>query len=98
MQANAWPMAPSLGRELCIPGPASGDGLNRPARDAEPSRVSQQLVIDRLTHMKRHPAEGEPEGGPEKMEMPRFRDHRMNWYGPAGIGTARGIEGFRNWH
>jgi predicted ester cyclase len=22
----------------------------------------------------------------------------MNWYGPAGIGTARGIEGFRNWH
>ena len=22
----------------------------------------------------------------------------MNWYGPAGIGTARGIAGFRNWH
>ena len=22
----------------------------------------------------------------------------MNWYGPAGIGTGRGIEGFRNWH
>ena len=22
----------------------------------------------------------------------------MNWYGPAGIGTARGIDGFRNWH
>ena len=22
----------------------------------------------------------------------------MTWYGPAGIGTARGISGFRNWH
>jgi predicted ester cyclase len=22
----------------------------------------------------------------------------VNWYGPAGIGTARGIAGFRNWH
>ncbi len=22
----------------------------------------------------------------------------MNWYGPAGIGSARGISGFRNWH
>ena len=22
----------------------------------------------------------------------------MNWYGPSGIGSSRGIEGFRNWH
>ncbi|MEC7372511.1 MAG: ester cyclase, partial [Pseudomonadota bacterium] len=29
MQAGAWPMVPSLGREFCIPGPASGDGLIR---------------------------------------------------------------------
>ena len=35
---------------------------------------------------------------PEVMEMPRFWHPRMNWYGPAGIGTGRGIEGFRNWH
>ena len=27
MQANAWPMAPSLGREWCVPGPATQDGL-----------------------------------------------------------------------
>ena len=94
MQANAWPMAPSLGREFCIPGPSSGDGLIRPPRDAGLSRQSQQLVIEMLQHMKRHPVQG----GPEKMEMPRFWDHRMNWYGPAGIGTGRGIEGFRNWH
>jgi hypothetical protein len=44
--------------------------------------------------MIRHPAEG----GPEVMEMPRFWHPKMSWYGPAGIGTARGIEGFRHWH
>ena len=32
------------------------------------------------------------------MEMPRFWHQQMNWYGPAGIGTGRGIKGFRNWH
>ncbi len=94
MQANAWPMAPSLGREFCIPGPASGDGLIRAPRNPAQSAQSQQHIIDMLNHMKRHPSQG----GPEVMEMPRFWDRRMNWYGPAGIGTGRGIEGFRNWH
>ncbi|MEL7082628.1 MAG: ester cyclase, partial [Pseudomonadota bacterium] len=36
--------------------------------------------------------------GPEVMEMERFWHPRMTWYGPAGIGTGRGISGFRNWH
>ena len=94
MQAGAWPMVPSLGREFCIPGPASGDGLFREARDPERSRASRQLIIEMLEYMKRHPSQG----GPEVMEMSRFWHQQMNWYGPAGIGTGRGIEGFRNWH
>ena len=94
MQAGAWPMVPSLGREFCIPGPASGDGLFREARDPERSRASRQLIIEMLEYMKRHPTQG----GPEVMEMPRFWHQQLNWYGPAGIGTGRGIEGFRNWH
>ena len=47
-----------------------------------------------ITAMKRHPSEG----GPEVMEMNKFWHPKMNWYGPSGIGTGRGIEGFRNWH
>lgn len=94
MQAGAWPMAPSLGRELCVPGPASGDGLIRAARDETHSRESQRTIVEMLDHMKRHPREG----GPEVMEMPRFWHDTMTWYGPAGIGTGRGIAGFRNWH
>ena len=30
--------------------------------------------------------------------MDHFWHERMSWYGPAGIGTGRGISGFRNWH
>ena len=94
MQANAWPMAPSLGLEFCIPGPATLDGMVPGPWNAEKSRASQQHIITMLEHMKRHPSKG----GPEVMEMPRFWHDRMNWYGPAGIGTGRGIAGFRNWH
>ena len=94
MQAGAWPMAPSLGAELMVPCPASGDGLHRPPGDEAQSRKSRDIVIDMLNHLKRHPAQG----GPEVMEMPRFWHDTMNWYGPAGIGTSRGIAGFRNWH
>ena len=32
------------------------------------------------------------------MEMSKFWHPKMNWYGPSGIGTGRGIEGFRKWH
>ena len=94
MQAGAWPMAPSLGREMFIPGPATSDGVSRGARDADQSRASQQLIIDMLEHMIRHPKHG----GPDVMELPRFWHEKMNWYGPAGIGVGRGTAGFRNWH
>jgi len=92
MQAGAWPMGPSLGREICVPAPLTQDGLS--AHDAAASQHSHDLVIDMLTHLSRHPGEG----GPEIMRADRFWHPRMNWYGPAGIGSARGIAGFRNWH
>lgn len=94
MQAKAWPMAPSLGREWNVPAPASQDGHVAGPFAPERAHASCAHVIDMLNHMIRHPSQG----GPEVMEMERFWHPRMNWYGPAGIGTARGIEGFRNWH
>ncbi|MFG6177973.1 ester cyclase [Halomonas sp. THAF12] len=94
MQAKAWPMAPSLGREFCVPGPATLDGLVPGPRDEAKSQASCDHIVDMLNHLTRYPSQG----GPEVMEMPRFWHERMNWYGPAGIGTCRGIAGFRNWH
>ena len=94
MQAGAWPLAPSLGREWHIPGPSSQDGIIQTPRDAVHSDASCQRIIEMLEAMKRHPSQG----GPEVMEMERFWHPKMTWYGPAGIGTGRGISGFRNWH
>lgn len=94
MQANAWPMAPSLGLEYHIPGPATLDGLVPGEWNEERAQAACQHIVDMLAYMKRHPSQG----GPEVMEMSRFWHPRMNWYGPAGIGTGRGIAGFRNWH
>ncbi|MBE3640431.1 ester cyclase [Mangrovicoccus algicola] len=94
MQAGAWPMAPSLGREWHVPGPSTQDGLVPGPRDEARSDASCRHIVDMLEHMKRHPSQG----GPEVMEMDRFWHPRMSWYGPSGIGTGRGIAGFRNWH
>ena len=94
MQADAWPMAPSLGREWHIPGPATQDGIADGPYDPVTSEKTRQHIIDMLAAMKRHPSQG----GPEVMEMDRYWHPRMTWYGPSGIGTGRGIEGFRNWH
>ena len=94
MQARAWPLAPSLGLEFHIPGPATLDGIVAGPWDEARARASCDHIVEMLDHMKRHPSQG----GPEVMEMAQFWHPRMNWYGPAGIGTGRGIAGFRNWH
>ena len=93
-QASAWPLSPSLGREWHVPGPSTQDGFVPGPYDEAEAAATCDLVIAMLTAMKRHPLEG----GPEVMEMDRYWHPRMNWYGPSGIGTARGIRGFRNWH
>jgi predicted ester cyclase len=90
MQARAWPMAPQLGRFLCTPAPMTSDGLTA-AGDGAATLGIVQAMLEALC---RHPAQG----GPEVMELPRYWHPRFNWYGPAGIGTGRGIAGFRHWH
>ncbi|WP_299281243.1 ester cyclase [uncultured Tateyamaria sp.] len=94
MQAGAWSMVPSLGREWHVPGPATCDGLVPGPYDSAAGQATCQHIIDMLTHLKKHPSQG----GPELMEMERLWHPKMMWYGPSGIGSGRGIAGFRNWH
>ncbi len=93
MQAGAWPMVPSMGREFCVTGPMTQDGLRTGQSDPTENDASKQHVLDMLAHLMRHPKQPA-----EAMELPRFWHEKMIWYGPAGIGTARGIAGFRNLH
>lgn len=94
MQANVWPMGLSLGHEWHVPGPASQDGLTAKEVTEDQSAASRQHVINMLAAMQKYPTQG----GPEIMEMEKYWHPHFNWYGPSGIGSSRGIEGFRNWH
>lgn len=94
MQAGAWPMPPSLGREMTIPAPASQDGLIPGPYDEGASEQSKRVVLDMIEKMILHPGQSDP----AVMELERFWHPKFNWYGPSGIGSSRGIAGFRNWH
>jgi len=94
MQADAWPMTPSLGVEWLVPGPATQDGIITSPYDQARADASLKLVLDMLSDMVKHPLAG----GPEIMQLERYWHPKMLWYGPAGIGTNRRISGFRNCH
>ena len=94
IQSGSWPMAPSLGREWCVPGPATMDGISDKPYDLEKSNTSMEHILGMADAMKKHPSEG----GPEIMKMDYYWHPKMNWYGPSAIGSGRGVEGFRNWH
>ncbi|WP_136247252.1 ester cyclase [Halomonas borealis] len=93
MQANAWPMGPSLGREYLVPGPATQDGLVAGPRDEERAAQSLKMVNDMLNGLAKH-----AEGGVQAMGLEDYWHPKMVWYGPAGIGSGRRVSGFRHWH
>jgi len=90
MQSHAWPMAPQLGAFMCTPGPMSADGLVV-SGDGE---ATQMHVLAMLTDLCRYPANPDP----AIMQLEKYWHPQFNWYGPAGIGSCRGIAGFRHWH
>lgn len=93
MQANAWPMVPSLGREWHVPGPATQDGIISTIRDDTRSNQSLKIVSDMCASLANFST-----GGADAMALDDYWHPRCNWYGPSGIGTGRGLSGFRNWH
>ena len=93
MHAGVWPMSPSLGRDWLVPAPATSDGLTAGPRDEAESRASVDHVVEMLGDMGRHPRESV-----EVMRLEHWWHPRFNWYGPHGIGTGRGVDGFRRFH
>ncbi|WP_281825483.1 ester cyclase [Jannaschia rubra] len=88
MQAGVWPMGPALGRSGLVPGPMTQDGLRVEGDGRHAMKVVGDM-LDRL-HLSRQ--------GEAAMDLPAAWHPRCNWYGPGGIGTARGIRGFRDHH
>lgn len=90
MQAGAWPMAPQLGKFIATPAPMSQDGLTA----SGDRQAAMDHIIAMLTDLCKYPSNPDP----AVMQLEDYWHPRFNWYGPAGIGTGRGIAGFRNWH
>ncbi len=92
-QAGVYPLRPGLGHGGLILPPAGLDGLC--SDDADPARTasSVQLVMDMLDCLRRFDGVSL-----ESMDLENYWHPDFMWYGPAGIGTTRGIAGFRRHH
>ncbi|MEM1317918.1 MAG: ester cyclase, partial [Pseudomonadota bacterium] len=98
-QAGFWPLAPSWGTEGMWAGPITGDGLVMTPQDMDEglTSIAQTLAMHgTLGAYNDHAMQGRD----GLLNMPQ-REHwhdKMMWYGPAGIGTTRGLAGFVDFH
>ena len=98
-QAGIWPIAPSLGVEGMWPGPITGDGLRLVPSDAAQSAASLAQTLAMHAALGAYDdAEAGGRDGLLRMPQRTFWHPRMMWYGPAGIGTTRGLAGFVDDH
>jgi predicted ester cyclase len=98
-QAGFWPLAPSMGTEEQWPGPFTADGIVLSPQDAALSArsIAQTLAMHKTLGDYNDEAMAGREG---LLAMPQ-KEHwhpKMMWYGPAGIGTTRGLQGFVDYH
>ena len=102
-QAGAWPIAPMPGSPEMWPAPLNADGVRLGEVDAaEGERSIRATLAMHRSLADFDDAEAHREGRLREalLAMPQ-RDHwhaKMMWYGPAGVGTTRGLDGFVNHH
>jgi predicted ester cyclase len=98
-QCGMWPVAPSMGVEEQWPAPITGDGIVLTPQDAVQSAASIAQTLAMHKTLGDYNDE-EKRGRAGLLEMPQ-KQHwhpKMMWYGPAGIGTTRGLAGFVDDH
>lgn len=86
-------LPPSSGVELLVPGPVTHDGLLLGPSDPARSKASLDLVMAMIGGLKRFDRKDL-----HSMGMEQYWTPDMMWYGPCGIGTARGVDGFQRHH
>ncbi|WP_372911344.1 ester cyclase [Salinigranum sp.] len=94
LRQAGYRIVPSLGPEVVIPGPTTQDGILHGDRDEDASRKTMALVegmlFDGLNSYE--------EEGLDGMGMDEYWHEDFMWYGPAGIGSTRGIGAFQDVH
>ena len=97
-QAGYWPLAPSLGREGIWQQPQGNDGVLLTAQDEEVSRRSLELVLAMQTAMGWYGGGAPTRAALDDMAQRRYWHRWMMWYGPAGIGSTRGLANYEAYH
>ena len=103
-QAGYWPINSSLGIEEMWPGPITGDGTTFENLDPDLSArtLDQGLTMQRSLDIKPETETGATKDSVrQKLINHPQKDYwhpKMMWYGPCGIGTARGLKGFIEHH
>ena len=92
-QAGVNPLRKSLGHDGLIMPPTTMDGCSPLHNSPEASAKSEKLVIDMLDELGRFDGQSLT-----SMQLQNYWHNDFMWYGPAGIGTTRGINGFRRHH
>ena len=92
-QAGLRLLPPDAGSEATVPAPATGDGVMLEKQDPEQGHASLQLVEDMIDGLLEFDG-----SNLDSMGMQRFWTRDMRWYGPGGIGTTLGLDGFQSNH
>jgi predicted ester cyclase len=92
-QTGCWPISPSLGAEGAWLSPATQDGVNLDGVD--PEAGAKALKIIKAMHAGLFAFDGKDLAS---MQHAQYWTPNFMWYGPAGIGTSRGLRGFEAHH
>ncbi|MEM1379617.1 MAG: ester cyclase [Pseudomonadota bacterium] len=93
VQAGVCPLRPSLGHPGPVMPPRRMDGLSRPKADPAETEATVTLVLDMLDGLGRFDGKSL-----YTMDQERYWSENFLWFGPGGIGTSRGLSGFRALH
>lgn len=97
-QTGYWPLAPSLGQEGVWQHPLTNDGVILTAQDEAISRRSFDLMLAMQTAMGLYTGAPPTRTALDDMLQVRFWHPWMMWYGPAGIGSTRGLANYEHYH
>lgn len=92
-QAGQRLLPPSSGLELLVPGPQNATGILKQAADGGAPSACLPLVEAMIGGLGRYNQQDL-----RSMGMEQYWQPDMMWYGPCGIGTSRGIDGFQRHH
>ncbi len=84
-------LPPSYGRDIWIPGPLAGDGICLAEQDPIESRKTVDLVTEMIFGgLNKYDGKSQASQGLE-----RFWHSHLVWHGPVGIGSAYGLDEFK---